>query len=262
MMKSRQEIKSLAKGGFSAQYGTGVLLSFLVMLFSVGVPAVLFASSMSGLVSGMMTTNSVDVSVALGGLGLITYFISTVVTLVTLVVAVNMAGAYVKLYVKEQASAGEPFSQLPVNFGRKLGGSLWMALFVWLWSLLFIIPGIVKVYAYRMTPYILARHPEVSATEALNLSKRMTKGNKGKLFVMDLSFIGWFLLTGLTFGILGIFYVDPYYYTTSAGFFVEIRDTSLANGVVSYEELGMQDPRHAHVQPQFDPTMPPPPPMN
>jgi uncharacterized membrane protein len=114
---------------------------------------------------------------------------------------------------------------------------LWMGLFTMLWTLLFIIPGIIKALAYFMTPYILAECPDVTATDALKLSMRMTAGHKGKVFVMGLSFIGWGLLTALTFGILGIFYTGPYYYTSFAGLYHELKEEALKNGVVSPAEL-------------------------
>ncbi len=92
-------------------------------------------------------------------------------------------------------------------------------LFELLWSLLFIIPGIVKAYEYRMIPYLLARNPEMSREEAFARSKEMMRGNKWKAFILDLSFIPWQLLSAITFGIVGMFYVDPYVNQTNAALF-------------------------------------------
>lgn len=96
------------------------------------------------------------------------------------------------------------------GWGHNIVAMMLRDLFIMLWSLLFVIPGIVKAYAYRMTPYILAEHPELSGTEAITLSRQMMRGNKWRSFVFDLSFIGWYILVGLTVGILAIFYVNPY----------------------------------------------------
>jgi len=126
---------------------------------------------------------------------------------------------------------------LKVNFGRKLGGMLWMSLWVFLWACLFIIPGIIKGLAYSMTPYILASSPNVKATDALKLSKRMTDGFKGDIFIMHLSFIGWHILDSFTYGILGIFYVTPYMNTALAGLFVELRGYAVASGSIHPSEL-------------------------
>ena len=92
-------------------------------------------------------------------------------------------------------------------------------LFVLLWSLLLVIPGIIKSYEYYMIPYLLAEYPEMSMEEAFSRSREMMYGEKWNAFVLDLSFIPWFLLSGLTFGIVGIFYVNPYVNATRAEFY-------------------------------------------
>lgn len=92
-------------------------------------------------------------------------------------------------------------------------------IFLFLWGLLFIIPGIVKSYSYRMVPYIITDHPEISGTEAITLSRKMMKGHKMEAFFFDLSFLGWILLGCITCGILLVFYVNPYYYNASAGIY-------------------------------------------
>ena len=112
-----------------------------------------------------------------------------------------------------------------------------MELFIFLWSLLFVVPGIIKAIAYSFTPYILAEYPNVPATEAVKISMRMTQGHKGEIFMMSLSFLGWFLLNGFTFGILGIFYVNPYFYVSVAGQYQDLKELALQNGVVSLDEL-------------------------
>lgn len=96
-------------------------------------------------------------------------------------------------------------------------------LFIFLWSLLFIIPGIVKSYEYRMVPFILSENPGMSKDEALKASSRMMYGQKWKTFVLDLSFIGWNLLSLLTLGILGVFYVAPYAHSTNAALYETLK---------------------------------------
>lgn len=143
-----------------------------------------------------------------------------------------------RIYVGVEASVGGMFSTgFRRDYWRSVGGMLWMRLFIFLWSLLFIIPGIVKSYAYFATPYILAEFPHVNATEALKISMRMTDGYKGDIFVLGLTFIGWNILSAFTFGLLGIFYVNPYYYTAMAGMYQALKINALNNGAVRYEEL-------------------------
>ena len=90
-------------------------------------------------------------------------------------------------------------------------------------SLLCIIPGIVKGYEYRMIPYLLADHPEMTKDEAFAASKEMMMGQKWNAFVLDLSFIGWDILSSMTFGILDIFYVMPYKMSTNAALYEAIK---------------------------------------
>jgi hypothetical protein len=92
-------------------------------------------------------------------------------------------------------------------------------LYLVLWTLLFIIPGIVKAYEYRMIPYILAENPHMSKKEVFAASKSMMMGNKWKAFVLDLSFLGWHILSVFTVGILELFYVAPYMYATNAALY-------------------------------------------
>lgn len=92
-------------------------------------------------------------------------------------------------------------------------------LYTFLWGLLFVIPGIVKSYEYRMMPYIQAEHPEMSTQEVFDLSRQMMYGEKWNVFVLDLSFLGWHLLSACTFGLLEVFYVKPYVDLTNAALY-------------------------------------------
>lgn len=114
------------------------------------------------------------------------------------------------------------------------------SLYVFLWSLLFIIPGIIKTYEYLMIPYILAENPDIDSQEAFAMTKQMMKGNKWKAFVLGLSFFGWFLLSGITCGILAIFYVNPYYYMTLAELYVALKEITFGGGQGGYQDMNQQ----------------------
>lgn len=94
--------------------------------------------------------------------------------------------------------------------------------FTALWSLLLIVPGIIKGYSYMMTMYILADEPELSAKEAMQKSMYLMDGHKMELFVLQLSFIGWMILSSLTFGLL-LVYVIPYMEAATANFYQAIK---------------------------------------
>lgn len=96
-------------------------------------------------------------------------------------------------------------------------------LFTFLWTLLFVIPGIVKSYEYRMIPYILSENPSMDKDAAFALSKEMMNGNKWKAFVLDLSWLGWQILNLCTLGFLGIFYLNPYIHQTDAALYEALK---------------------------------------
>ncbi|MCC8044178.1 MAG: DUF975 family protein [Clostridiales bacterium] len=103
---------------------------------------------------------------------------------------------------------GYYWSLVKTQFLRKL--------YTFLWSLLLVIPGIVKSYEYCMIPYLLADFPDMESDEAFSISRTMMDGNKLETFILDLSFIAWELLSSVTLGIVGVFYVNPYEYATKA----------------------------------------------
>lgn len=96
-------------------------------------------------------------------------------------------------------------------------------IFIFLWALLFLIPGIIKSYAYAMTPFLLADETVSNKSDAITQSRAMMNGHKGQLFLLHLSFIGWFILSIFTFGILYIFYVRPYMMSADARFYETLK---------------------------------------
>lgn len=110
-------------------------------------------------------------------------------------------------------------------------------LFVFLWSLLFLIPGIIKHYQYSMVPYILAENPNVGARKAMCLSGKMTDGNKIRLFLFDLSFIGWYILGAIPFGLGILFFARPYEDTSKGILYLKLRDIALNKGIINGEDL-------------------------
>ena len=130
----------------------------------------------------------------------------------------------------------DPFEMFPA---QEWGGmALMFSLFI-LSLILFSIPVIIKRYSYRMTPWILADNPVIGYKRALTLSMQMTHGHKMAIFVLDLSFIGWFILGTLACGV-GVLFVMPYYQAVQAELFARIRQSSVENGLCTMEELGYQ----------------------
>ena len=106
--------------------------------------------------------------------------------------------------------------------GQLIWCEILMAVRVFLWSMLFVIPGIIAAYRYRFAVYNLLSDSSLTASQAIALSCRQTQGMKIDLFVLDLSFIGWSLLTSLTFGLLGI-WTMPYMKLSDLGYYFEAK---------------------------------------
>lgn len=124
------------------------------------------------------------------------------------------------------------------NYGSYLVTGVLVNAFTVLWSLLFVVPGIIKAIAYSQAKYVIHDNPRLKGKEAIEISKRMTNGFKGDLFSMYLSFIGWYILVGLTGGILSI-YVTPYVETTAAMYYENLKRYSIENGIVAPEAFGI-----------------------
>lgn len=113
------------------------------------------------------------------------------------------------------------FSQFD-RFGAGFAQAFLRGLYVFLWTLLFIIPGIVKSLSYAMTPFLMAEYPELSAGQAITLSRKIMDGHKGDLFILGLSFIGWVLLNVLTLGV-GSLFLNPYMNAAYAAFYRQLQ---------------------------------------
>lgn len=119
------------------------------------------------------------------------------------------------------ASLKDLFSGFANNFKKTCALGILQYLFLWLWSLLLIFPGAMMSYSYSMAFYILQDNPDLTWRKALDESRRLMYGNRGKLFALDLSFIGWYILGGILLGV-GTFFVAPYHEMARAHFYLDI----------------------------------------
>lgn len=131
------------------------------------------------------------------------------------------------------------FTELFNNVGAKLSSYFLSLLKVLLWSLLFYIPGMIKYYEYSMSPYIVSENPNIGAKRSLEVSGLMTSGYKWDLFVLDLSFFGWAILSAFTLNILGIVYVFPYYMATKAFTYEYLKTKAINSGKVNPMEFNI-----------------------
>lgn len=138
------------------------------------------------------------------------------------IVAIGMLYACWDLFTKgtlpEAGALFAPFKQ----YARTVGAVLLVFVYTLLWTLLLVIPGIIKAYSYSMTFYILRENPEMTAGDAITASQEMMDGHKMDLFLLSLSFIGWAILASITFGI-GYLWLIPYIYTAYAAFYETLK---------------------------------------
>ena len=162
----------------------------------------------------------------------VSFLISTILILIVIGVVLSVVIHFLVIYplnigcknffyknLYEKSSVTEVLKGFFKNYFSKSLIMLLKDIYIFLFGLLFIIPGIVKRYEYRMVPYLIAVNPQISSKEALSKSKKMMRGQKWRVFVLDLSFLGWDFLSILTIGIVGILYSRPYKYQTDAALY-------------------------------------------
>ncbi|TDK60980.1 DUF975 family protein [Bacillus salipaludis] len=212
---SISEIKRQAKLSLKGKWGLGVLLTFVLFLLNFLLPT-LVEMMMSGGPAEWIKQEDTSP----GG-----SFVSTLITIALIPFTVGVYWFYlslVRLKNPEISYAFSIYKDGKTSF-KMIGVSILQGLFVFLWSLLLFIPGIIKSIAYSQTYYLLRDHPEYSVLEAITESRRRMNGYKWKYFLLGLSFIGWGILCLFTLGI-GFLWLVPYVSTAMAAFYNEIID--------------------------------------
>lgn len=168
------------------------------------------------------------------------------------IVTVGMNGWLLRFWRGEDVRVTDLFACFRI-YKPSLKAMFVSQLYAYLWSLLFVIPGIIKSYAYAMVPYIIYENPNLTPNQAVALSEKLTRGYKWKLFVLELSFIGWNLLSALTCGILGLLYVNPYMGLTYAGAYEQLKWAALQEGRADWSDFGQMPPADVWDVPAADP---------
>ena len=212
MMWNRAELKMRGNMAFKKNYVSAVVVALLMGIFG----------TVSGESSARRVSENSDIySGNLFNVGMITGLLAGIATVVILIVLVAKVfvgnllkmGGYRFFILNQTAQPGIGTLLDGFRSGHYVNIVLTMFLrdlFTALWSLLLVVPGIVKHYEYLMVPYIIAENPAMDYKEAFQISKQMMDGEKMEAFIMDLSILGWYLLSAVTCGLLAIFYVNPY----------------------------------------------------
>ncbi len=220
---NRAKLKESAKLAFHANYWRCVLAALII---SITVGSFLSSTGSSSSSNQSMYTYTNDPSLLrwIAGISIAAFVIGTVIRI--LLLQPLYAGCQNFFLVNAESPA--EFSELGSGFKRNYQNTVFTLfltfLFQFLWSLLFIIPGIIKHYSYRFVPYILAENPNMPAREIIDQSRKMMDGHKWEAFILDLSFILWWALAAITCGIAGIFWTGPYHYQTNAKYYLEIKN--------------------------------------
>jgi len=230
-------IRSRARAHLSGNWGVSIAIavvasllgglitgsSFLPSLDAEAAAALPFLQEIADSINQGWTIGNVTLNLRSGIFGLAAFLIGGVLQL-------GYADFLLKQHDGEEANFNDLFSKFDwfaTGFAQRFLRNLYIAL----WSLLFIIPGIIKGYSYAMTPFILAEHPDLTASQAIRFSEDLMDGHKADLFILELSFIGWDLLAVLTLN-LGHIALNPYKNAAHAAFY---RQLQAEKRYISYE---------------------------
>lgn len=230
---NRAQLKSDAKAAMSATSPHPVLVTIVYLVIVYIIQAVVTSvSGISSLIgSGISDPEAAE---ALAFIMLVpTLILSLAASLITSVLQIGYIGYSLRVINRHPAAIGDLFGYIRF-FLKIIGLGFIMNLFISLWSLLFLIPGIIAAYRYSQAFYIFAENPDKGIMECIQESKYLMRGHKMDKFILDLSFILWELLTVVTCGIATI-YVTPYMQVTNAAFY-----NTLKYGYTSYQQYSYQ----------------------
>ena len=242
-MWDRKELKARGKKAFKANYWRSVLVALLIV-FVLGSSATAVKGGNDYALSNGSETAQIDPNAAhLDELfaqapeGVKGAVVAAVVVAILIAAAVYILIDVLLLNPLELgcqrfflANSEKPASLSELSYGfesnyRNVVRTIFLRdIYLFLWALLLLIPGLIKAYSYRMVPYILSENPNMKPKEVITLSRQMMNGQKWRSFVLDLSFIGWDLLSALSLFLVGIFYANPYQSATNAELYKAIRD--------------------------------------
>lgn len=204
----RAELKQQAKNQLRGRWGGAIGAFLLVCLVSAVISLVTYVFPYGGIIS-LILAGPLTV-------GLILYSMALIKTNDKVDVTVAFKGFNI--------------------FTAAVTTYLWQLLWTFLWTLVFFIPGIIKSLAYSQCMYIIADNPNISAKQAMKISIRMTKGYKGSIFVMALSFIGWALL-GILSLYIGYLWLVPYMQVTYTNMYYKLKALSIESGTCLASEF-------------------------
>lgn len=207
--KSRGELKAIAKEKLKGKWGIAILVCLIVMILGNGAN---ISVTIKDLFSGNMLSSTGRSSVNFGGI---------IQLIIGGPLALGSVTFFLNLFREGNERIEDVFSGFS-NFGTAFLVQLLSGIFIMLWTLLLIVPGIIASLSYSMIYFIMRDNPGVSAMDLLKESKKLMDGEKGRLFMIYLSFIGWFLVGIITLGV-GFLWIIPYMSATTTAFYEDLK---------------------------------------
>lgn len=236
-MFDRKKYKDFAKQMLKNRYGVLILISLIISVIT-------YLLTMPGTIkipdfdvetmsfSEIMFLISQEINVSSASSTFFT-FIKSLILSIFEIAAINV---YLKISRSPEKVSMKDFIEGFSNWGPAILAFLWQFLWIFLWTCLFIIPGIIKQIAYSQMYYIITEYEGISVRKAMKISMLITRGHKGDLFIMYLSFIGWGILCGLTLGI-GYIFLKPYMDVSFVNAYHAMMKEALERGIIKPEEL-------------------------
>ena len=229
MAHTAKDFRAMARTALKGKWTTAIIITVLATILgamTIANTLIQFEfNSETGAVIKILESFSIPLANA-GGLAIILAGISLVWTIITVVIGGAMTLGYYQFHQNLVRNQDAEVGTLFVHKNKLWHGfclNFWQILYIFLWTLCFIIPGIIAGLNYSMATYIANDHPEMTAREAIAASKEMMKGHKWNLFCLEISFFGWAILSAVTLGI-GSFALAPYQETAKAFFYQELLD--------------------------------------
>lgn len=226
------EVKQNGKNAFKANYWPCVLAALVMSVFAGGSGTAYRSQQQSGDLSATLSEmdpqQRLYVVIAALSAAVIVFAVSALIK-IFLANPIELGGAY--FFKSNVEDPPVPFSLIKYgfrNYWHTFVTLFLRDLYLVLWFLLFLIPGLIKMYSYCMVPYILAENPDMPANEVITRSREMMDGNKWQTFLLDLSFIGWILLGIVTLGLGFIFWTSPYMNNTHAALYLTLKNEAEA----------------------------------
>ncbi|MBR3251943.1 MAG: DUF975 family protein [Erysipelotrichaceae bacterium] len=237
-MIDRKELKAKGKAAFTANYWKCVLVAFILTLITGATVTTSYKTTTTNATEATNTESISELSeAAKANPEVIAVVLGVIFTIILIIIIASSVidifltnplemgcrSFFLKNSDDPNASLDEIKNGFQPNYFRNVKAMFLKDLYIFLWALLLVVPGIIKGYAYSLVPYILAEDPDITPSDALKKSEEMMMGHKKEAFVLDMSFFLWGLLAVVTFGIAQVLYVGPYVKATDVELYKAIK---------------------------------------